>query len=326
MISRFVDLLKLPSVMLETGLTMAQTTLETAQRALETLTGQDQGPLKGAPLDGPHDVDTAVSEFADRASRIARYMPLDVREIPGAARDLVDAARRAFGYLDLKDPLNIVLPVQLMLAAGSLAAQSALRGLVTYEMLGPTKIQSLMVDFFDMFTELQVFVGLEYQDVIAKCEERLVVAPDDHRIRYELGETLVKCGLYDQAETELRKVAPDSSYYSVALHEASVAQHRAGRLDRAARTAVEALDANPGNQRTRSWLWLTAQKMGGYPDFVPQNYRVHLRAGHATPIVEFEDIAARIGLDKTSAGRGIAIFDYDNDGYLDILIAAAHGG
>jgi len=49
MISRFVDLLKLPSVMLETGLTMAQTTLETAQRALETLTGQDQGPLKGAP-------------------------------------------------------------------------------------------------------------------------------------------------------------------------------------------------------------------------------------------------------------------------------------
>ncbi len=326
MISRFVDLLKLPSVMLETGLTMAQTTLETAQRALETLTGQEQGPLKGAPLDGPHDVDTAVSDFADRASRIARYMPLDVREIPGAARDLVDAARRAFGYLDLKDPRNIVLPVQLMLAAGSLAAQSALRGLVTYEMLGPTKIQSLMVDFFDMFTELQVFVGLEYQDVITKCEERLVVAPDDHRIRYELGETLVKCGLYDQAETELRKVAPDSSYYSLALHEASVAQHRAGRLDRAARTAVEALDANPGNQRTRSWLWLTAQKMGGYPDFVPQNYRVQLRAGHAAPIVEFEDIAARIGLDKTSAGRGIAIFDYDNDGYLDILIAAAHGG
>jgi len=114
-----------------------------------------------------------VSDFADRASRIARYMPLDVREIPGAARDLVDAARRAFGYLDLKDPRNIVLPVQLMLAAGSLAAQSALRGLVTYEMLGPTKIQSLMVDFFDMFTELQVFVGLEYQDVITKCEERL---------------------------------------------------------------------------------------------------------------------------------------------------------
>ncbi len=142
-------------------------------------------------------------------------------------------------------------------------AQSALRGLMTYEMLGPKKIQSLMVDFFDMFTELQVFVGLEYTQVIQKCEERLKTAPADHRIRYELGETLIKCGLYDQAVTELRQVAEDSSYYADALHEASVAHYRAGRLEPAARTAVEALDANPANERTRSWLWLTAQKMGG---------------------------------------------------------------
>ena len=32
------------------------------------------------------------------------------------------------------------------------------------------------------------------------------------------------------------------------------------------------------------------------------------------------------GSTKPAAGRGIAIFDYDNDGYLDIAIAAAHGG
>src|SRR6201996_7730097 len=53
---------------------------------------------------------------------------------------------------------------------------------------------------------------------------------------------------------------------------------------------------------------------------------MEMKAGYEKPTLEFEDIAAKIGLDKTSAGRGIAVFDYDNDGYLDILIAAAHGG
>jgi hypothetical protein len=313
--------------MIETGLIVAQTTFETAQRTIEAVTGQNNSAdPHSAPVDGPTDFDTAMSDFANRASRIARYLPLDVREIPGASRDLVDAARRAFSFVDLKDPRNVILPAQLMLAAGSLAAQSALRSLVTYEMLGPTKIQSLMVDFFDMFTELHVFVGLEYQEVIRKCQERLKVVPDDHRIRWELGETLVKCGLYEQAVEELRHIPPDSSYYKLALHEASVALQRGGKLEEAARTAVEALEVNPSNERTRSWLWLTAQKMGGYPDFVPEKFRLQLRAGYETPVVEFEDIAPRIGLDKTSAGRGIAIFDYDNDGYLDIMIAAAHGG
>jgi len=326
MISQFIEFLKVPSVMLENGLAVVQTSLETAQGAIETLTGHDHGRLKVAPVDGPRDVDTAVSDFANRASQIVRYTPFDVREIPGASRDLLKAARLSFGYLDLKDPRNLVLPAQLMLSAGSLAAQSALRGLLLYEMLGPSRIQSLMLDFFYMFTDLPVYVGLEYQDLIKKCEERLKAAPDDHRIRYELGETLIKCGLYEEAETELRKIAPDSSYYQMALYEASVALYRAGQLDRAARTSVEALDANPSDERAKSWLWMTAQKMGGYPDFVPQNYRIQVRGGYEATPLEYEDIAERIGLDKTSGGRGTAIFDYDNDGYLDILMAASHGG
>jgi tetratricopeptide (TPR) repeat protein len=326
MISQFIEFLKVPSVMLENGLAVVQTSLETAQGAIETLTGHDHGRLKVAPVDGPRDVDTAVSDFANRASQIVRYTPFDVREIPGASRDLLKAARLSFGYLDLKDPRNLVLPAQLMLSAGSLAAQSALRGLLLYEMLGPSRIQSLMLDFFYMFTDLPVYVGLEYQDLIKKCEERLKAAPDDHRIRYELGETLIKCGLYEEAETELRKIAPDSSYYQMALYEASVALYRAGQVDRAARTSVEALDANPSDERAKSWLWMTAQKMGGYPDFVPQNYRIQVRGGYEATPLEYEDIAERIGLDKTSGGRGTAIFDYDNDGYLDILMAASHGG
>jgi hypothetical protein len=84
--------------------------------------------------------------------------------------------------------------------------QSALRGLVTYDVMGPSRIQRLMTDFFDMFTELQVFVGLEYKDVIDRCTQRLAEAPNDHGMRLELGEALVKCGLYDEAVEELYKI------------------------------------------------------------------------------------------------------------------------
>ncbi len=325
MSSPLTQLLRLPSAMLEFGLTTAQKTFEAAQQTLESLTDQKKGQLTGAPVKGPHNMDTAVSDFAERAARIIRYMPLATSEIPEASRALAEAAKRSFGYLDFTDPKNAIVPLQMLFSVGSLAAQSALRGLMTYEMLGPTKIQTLLVDFFDMFTELQVFVGLEYREVIDKCEERLEKAPDDYRIRYELGETLVKCGLYEQAIREVRQIPADSSYYANGLHEGCVALHRSGRMEESARMAIEALDANP-NERTRSWLWLTAQKMGGYPEFVPEHYRLKLKAGYEKPVVEFEDIAPRLGLDKTSAGRGIAIFDYDGDGYLDILIAAAHGG
>ena len=88
----------------------------------------------------------------------------------------------------------------------------------------------------------------------------------------------------------------------------------------------EALIADPTNERALSWLWLTAQKMGGYPDFVPAEHRMELKVGYEKPTVEFEDIAGKIGLDKTSAGRGLAVFDYNNDGLLDVVISAAHGG
>src|SRR5207249_2628778 len=50
------------------------------------------------------------------------------------------------------------------------------------------------------------------------------------------------------------------------------------------------------------------------------------RAGQAHTTLRYENIAARIGLNKTSGGRGTAVFDYNNDGLLDIAITSAHGG
>jgi hypothetical protein len=51
-----------------------------------------------------------------------------------------------------------------------------------------------------------------------------------------------------------------------------------------------------------------------------------LQAGLAPTTLRYENIAARIGLNKTSGGRGTAVFDYNNDGLLDVAITSAHGG
>jgi hypothetical protein len=223
-------------------------------------------------------------------------------------------------------PSTVAFPAQLALSVGSLAVQSALRGLATIEFFGPTKIQPLIKDIFQMYTELPVFIGLEYKEITARCQNRLKAAPDDHKTRLELGQILGKCGLYEQAEAELVKIPKDSWFYATAMHEAAVSMGRAGKLLRAAQFGVESMNANPANERARYWLWLTSLKLKGYPAFVPEAFRMEVTAGYDKPVVEFTDIAARMGLDKTSAGRGIAVFDYNNDGYLDIVIAAAHGG
>ena len=322
-----MNLIKGPAAALEAGMSALQSALDATQKKLDQIVTQDQAAhLTQAPIQGPSDIDNALSDFAARAVRIVRYAPYDTAAVPAVSQELVAAAKKSFGYLDLKNPRNILFPAQLAVSASSLMAQSALRGLATFQVLGPVRIQPLIKDFVEMFTELPVFLGLEYKQVIERCRARLAEHPEDDKTRYELGQTLVKCGLYDQAEKELLAVSKESSYYADAVHEATVALYRAGRLERAARAGVLALQARPGHARTKSWLWLTAKKMGGYPDYVPESARINVTAGYAKPSVQFVDIAAKIGLDKTSAGRGIAIFDYDNDGYLDVLVAAAHGG
>src|SRR5205823_1807517 len=77
---------------------------------------------------------------------------------------------------------------------------------------------------------------------------------------------------------------------------------------------VEAMAADPGNERARAAMWLATRSLGGYPATVPESFRMELKAGFEPSRVQFENIAARIGLDKISAGRGTAVFDYHNNG------------
>jgi len=173
-----------------------------------------------------------------------------------------------------------------------------------------------------MFTEVQIYVSVQYPAVVKRYRERVQRVPADSAARVELGKALTKCGRYVEAARELRLAAQDPVVRAQALHECAVANYRAGNFQQAVADGSAAKAANPENGRMRSFLWLSAQRMGGYPPEVPPEHRMEMKVGYEKPTVEFEDIDSKIGLDKTSAGRGVAVFDYNNDGHLDVVIAA----
>jgi hypothetical protein len=315
-----------PSGLIEAGLVIAQSAMKNAQATLDKFTGQNNGAVKGAPINGPGDLDLAVADFANRLSRVYRYAPLELAQLPAASNDILAAARESFRNVNFTDARSLALPVQLALSVGTLFTESALRGLVTLDVVGASRVPRLVEDFFEMFTETPVFAGLEYGELIDRCEKRLVEAPADFRTRMELARVLSKCGRYEDADVEFKKIPPESTYYATAMHEAGTALYRAGRFESSVRAEVDSMNANPLDERPRSVMFQAAQKMGGYPSFVPEAHRMQVKAGFAKPTVYFEDIAARLGLDKTSGGRGTAVFDYDNDGWLDIAITSAYGG
>ena len=102
--------------------------------------------------------------------------------------------------------------------------------------------------------------------------------------------------------------------------------YRLGEYGRAISHGVSCLEHDLSHERARYWLWLAAQKVGGYPATVRQELRMQVVDGYHPTALTIEEVAAEIGLDKTSGGRGTAVFDATGDGWLDVVVAGAHAG
>jgi ASPIC and UnbV/FG-GAP-like repeat len=325
--SPFDNLMKMSAGFLEAGIMAMYAGARTLQDGLENLTGpKSNGWQKHPPLNGPPTLDSALSDFANRLTRIGLSTRLEGPEIVKAIGEAIQSARSSFNYLDPRDPGILTLPLRLPLSAAGMFAELMLKGVMGYSVLGPRRLPIFLGDIVELYCEVGVFVSLQYKELIDRHGERLRLEPNDHATRAALGRIYVKCGLYDQAVRELSIAAKDPETRTLAMHESAVAHYRAGRFEQAVADGVVAMSGDPDNDRTRSWLWLASRSLGGYPESVPAQYRMEMKVGYQPASVRLEDIAARIGLDKTCAGRGTAIFDYNNDGLLDIVITAAHGG
>jgi hypothetical protein len=311
----------------ESGLLVLGSAARKMQAAAERVSGLEPSQLDGdPPLDGPTSVDDATSEFANR---VFRFLWHAYRSPQGSDlwKDLLAAARGSFGGLELTNPRQLLaLPLQFPLSFVTLLAQQSLRVIHSTQVLGPALIPDFFLYMAESFNDIHVFVGLQYKNLLSRHRERVERNPDDPEARLELANTLMKMGLYPEAVREFRAAAENPDARAAALRDSAAANYRAGRFQEAIDDGVGSLTADPSSRRARYWLWLAAHKLGGFPVGVPESMRAEIRAGCNKPTVQFENVAAQIGLDKTAAGRGTAVFDMDGDGYLDIVIASAHGG
>lgn len=310
----------------EAALHLAARIFSSAERRIARsagLVGPDR--IIAPPLQGPSTLDHAISEIANDITMTLRLTSDQPDELAHAWRAIRKRARSRLRALP-ESERRANLAMRMVPSVGSLLAQAALRVLASHQVLGDRRYPGFVANVIEMFSDIGVFVSLQYNEMIHRLRGILASSPDETSTRLELGRILIKCGLYKEAGSELERAAADPAFQEVALYELAVAHFRSGRPDLAVQAGSAALALNPANDRARAWLWLSSQKLGGYPDTVPLEHRMELRVGHSRPKVEFEDIAAAAGLDKTSGGRGIAIMDYDGDGRLDVMIAAAHGG
>ncbi len=328
MSTSWADFLRVPAQMVELGLSVMDAGAKTMRQGLDAMAAPPKTRLapNTPPVHGPQDLDTAIADFANQLIRIGWVSSPEGVPLRKLAGDVLNSARRAFGYIDLTNPRTLALPFELPVSAGGIAAETLLRMMALTSVVGPKRLKSFVTNAAEVYVDTAVFIGLEYKEVIERYKERLKENPNDHSTRLELGRMYVKCGLYDEAVRELDLAAGDESVRGRAKHESALAHYRAGRFQKAVEDGVAAMTADPTNERARAGMWLATRSLGGYPASVPEQFRMELKAGLEPARVQFENIAAKIGLDKICAGRGTAVFDYNNDGLLDIVVTAAHAG
>ncbi len=320
-------LLKFPADVLETSLNMLGDGVKAVQTTIESMSGQGTyASQHQAPLDGPQNLDGALAEFANQLVRIGRTTRPDADDLMKTAREAFKSAQRSFGYIDVTDPRSLALSLALPLSAGGLVAEAMLRGMVFFSILGPKRFTKSTLDFMESTSDIAPFVRLQYNELIDRHLERLAKDPNDNATRRELGRVYIKCGRYADAIDELQAAGRDPDVRADAMYDSCVAHYRSGKFQGAIQDGVAAMTANPDHERARYWLWLSAQQTGGYPATVRSQFRMAPQAGMGHTKLRYENIAARIGLNKTSGGRGTAVFDYNNDGLPDIAITSAHGG
>jgi hypothetical protein len=319
MANRFSTTIRESTDLLETGLRLLDGAFRQMRYALQPAHERQQVHQDSM---GPRNVDGAVSELSNRVTRLGSMT--SVEDVPTVWREVLADARDCF--TDVERPAGGgQFGAELVLSSGSLAVQQMLRGLASHYTSPEGAFGTFVVNVLEVFDDAHVYATLQYREVLDRYEQRLKRNPADTTARIEMARTLIKCGLYHDAIRELETAAADPRSRAAALHELGVASYRAGRYTNAAAFARDSL-AMTGSKRTQLVLWLASEKLGGYTPDVPADMRMQVRSGKQATRLRLDDVAARVGLDKTSGGRGTAVFDFDGDGYLDVLVAAAHGG
>jgi tetratricopeptide (TPR) repeat protein len=140
-----------------------------------------------------------------------------------------------------------------------------------------------------------------------------------------MAKTLVRRGNFQESLLYFRQAlerTKEPALVHELMREMGTAYYRMGDYGEAARLFYQALQVN--NNNVDQWLLKVAMdQIPGEPPPIPKQFLFQARpllprAGEA-PLLEFEDIAPRLGIDRYDGNGTAAWADYDGDGDLDLL-------
>ena len=313
--------------MAETGWFLMNSAIQATQSVVGTLAGEEQPKNSNLPpIDGPPNLTDPAADFGNPLAGISLATPIKPENLVDACRNVFDAALQSFGNLDRSRVRQwMALPAQLPLSIGSLMALYGLRGLHGAYTVGIENLPALFAYAVEVWVDAEIYTTLQYKEHVAHLAEQVRLHPTDARLRLLLGHTYIKLGRFSDAHRELAEAAKNQQVRPTALFESLIANYYAANYSQAIADGAASLSLKESD-KTRFWLWLAAEKAGGYPAEVPQALRMEMKVGRHPTKTPLENIAQQIGLDKTGAGRGTAVFDFDGDGKLDVVVASNHAG
>src|ERR1700722_9212503 len=249
------SVLKFSATLLEAGLDAVDQGATAVRARLDSIAGASTPATNAPPLDGPRNLDSALSDFANQMVRMAWISAPGGVPLGQMAGEILKSARRSFGYLNPQDPRILGLALELPFSVSGLAAETMLRMIALLSSVGTSRLPVFMNDAIELYVETAVFISLEYPQLIERYSKQLQSHPQDSTTRLELGRLYLKCGRYDDAVRELDIAAGDAGILPRARAESAVAHLRAGRFRQSVADAVEAMTADPGNERARVNMW-----------------------------------------------------------------------
>lgn len=82
------------------------------------------------------------------------------------------------------------------------------------------------------------------------------------------------------------------------------------------------LEVNPFDFELQYLLNIAYMTLGGYPDEVPAEFRIPVENFNRNNFPKFHDVAMDLGVDVDEMSGGICLDDFNNDGYLDIMVSS----
>ncbi len=224
-----------------------------------------------------------------------------------------------------------------------------------------TRALEVNPDDTDARIRLGYFLGAPQQMLVPdlsaskrQFEKVLEIEPNNPEAMLQLGLAEFRLGEADKAAARFENIIQNYRRHSGAYYYLGVYHLRHGNLEAAVTNFKESLRLKPRDPETLWNLWTAYSKLGGYPEGLPEEFKIVVsgngrqegrkdgteearKESSSLPIFQsdadrrkpkaesqFIDVASGLKMDKVDGGRGSAWGDYDNDGDLDIVAVGTY--